>query len=200
MEETFEDAVARIARTYAEGAPSFAPGSMASGSSTEHRTRGRWARDLALEAEQTAKYRDATDEGRAVLALIAADLRSRPFDATTGSSDVSVARNVTLVGPFEDGSYRLVVEGLEVPYLRVRGGSRTLGNFRGELDPSGWDVILDGRLLFHVPKDRAEQTFLLVANAMAVGAGWSCFGPNRTKLDPFGVKVAALSSSKPDAN
>lgn len=188
MEESFEDAIARIARAYVEGPPSFSPGSMAAGSAAEDRGRERWIVNLLAEAETVGRRETGTGEGRALLATIVSDLRARR--RTQGEGDVQIAQNVVLVGPFSDGSHRLVVEGFEVPHVRVRRGTHTLGDFRSQPDPSGYDVILDDRLSFNVPKDRAEQTFLLLANGMAIAAGFSCFGPNRRKLDAFGVRVA----------
>lgn len=89
-----------------------------------------------------------------------------------------------LIGPFNAGDYYSVrVEGHLLPHIKVRKGT---GQNDGKLD-----VLLDDRLSFVM--DDEPSIFLLVAHAMAVAAGYSCFGENSVK-EPniFKVKMIGL--------
>jgi len=67
-----------------------------------------------------------------------------------------------MIGPFEE--YRVVLAGKLIPKLTA--------------NRDGDDMIsltLDNRLSVSVPKDRAYDIAWLVANALAIGAGYACF-------------------------
>jgi hypothetical protein len=82
-----------------------------------------------------------------------------------------------LIGPFE--TYKVVVEGRAIPKLTgwPRGDETTL--------------VLDGRLAIDVPNDLAPQVAWLVANALAIGAGYSHLGAE-SKDQPFAPQIAPL--------
>lgn len=67
-----------------------------------------------------------------------------------------------LVGPFEE--YRVVIEGRKIPRLT---GRRT---------DEGVNLIVDGRFCVLVPDDIAQSVAWLVAQALAVGSGYSYLG------------------------
>jgi hypothetical protein len=110
--------------------------------------------------------------------------------------DVELANNVKLIGPFVGtDDYVVCVDGYRVPYVRVREG--TVGpteHFqKTELDPKAWDVTVDGRMVWSVPKAGAGAWFALMANAMALAAGRTCFGEHARVNDPFGTRVQDLT-------
>lgn len=74
---------------------------------------------------------------------------------------------------------RIVIEGREIPRLRAmeRGDEVTL--------------ILDGRLSIDVPKELGRQVAWLVANALAIGEGYSHLGAE-SKSQPFAPRVSEM--------
>lgn len=72
---------------------------------------------------------------------------------------------------------RVVIEGREIPRLRAkdRGDEVTL--------------ILDGRLGIDVPKELGRTVAWLVANALAIGEGYSHLGAE-SKDHPFAPQIA----------
>lgn len=66
-----------------------------------------------------------------------------------------------MIGPFTE--HRVVVEGRLIPHLTA---------FK---DGMGINLVIDHRLSIAVPEDRAYDICWLLANAMAVAAGYSHF-------------------------
>jgi hypothetical protein len=55
-------------------------------------------------------------------------------------------------------------------------------------------LSLDHRFLVDCTKQEAEKWIWFIANAMAIGAGYSCHGENSVKdPNPFMVKITGLS-------
>lgn len=87
-----------------------------------------------------------------------------------------------MIGPFEE--YRIVIEGKLIPKLTA---------FR-----EGDDIclVLDHRLSISISKDRAYDVAWLVANAMAIGAGYpSILGETRDL--PFATNCVKLETVPP---
>lgn len=84
-----------------------------------------------------------------------------------------------LIGPFEE--YRVVLEGKLIPNLTA---------FR---EGDSICLVLDRRLSISVPKDRAYDVAWLVANALAIGAGYPCFTADR-KTEAFASNCIALGA------
>ncbi len=84
-----------------------------------------------------------------------------------------------MIGPFTE--YRVVIEGRLIPNLTA---------FR-----EGDDVVLviDHRLSISVPADRAYDVCWLVANAMAVAAGYPCLSSDN-KDRPFAPQCAEIKT------
>ena len=82
-----------------------------------------------------------------------------------------------IIGPFEE--YRVVIEGRLIPKLTA---------FR-----EGDDIclVLDNRLSISVPKSRAYDIAWLVANALAIGAGYACITSDE-KIKPFAPNCGEL--------
>lgn len=92
-----------------------------------------------------------------------------------------------IVGPFTAPEYSYVrIDGYRVPYIKIVKGT---GPTDGKLE-----VHLDDRFVY-IFDDPGETDIMLhlVANAMAVAAGYSCFGENSVKdPNPFKVRMAQL--------
>ncbi len=83
-----------------------------------------------------------------------------------------------MIGPFEE--YRVVLEGKLIPNLTA---------FReGEKEVC---LVLDHRLSISVPAERAYDVAWLVANALAIGAGYPCFSADR-KTEAFAAGCSAI--------
>ncbi len=89
------------------------------------------------------------------------------------------------IGPFCDGDYyRLTVDGYEVPYLRahLRKGTEDL-----------WDILLDRRFGYELTDAELHKVLPLLANAMAIAAGYSCHGEHCRPTNPFQVRMIGVS-------
>lgn len=94
------------------------------------------------------------------------------------------AYGVEFIGPFVP-EHRVVCDGFAVPYLTVH--PREDGTVR---------LCLDGRFLIEATGEEARKWIWFIANAMAVSAGYSCFGDNSVK-DPNPFQVRAMLASRP---
>ena len=59
------------------------------------------------------------------------------------------------------------------------------------------NIFVDGRFGITIPAEHAQQVLWLLANAMAVGAGYSCHGENSVyRPNPYKVRVACIGTVK----
>jgi hypothetical protein len=62
------------------------------------------------------------------------------------------------------------------------------------------NVFLDGRFGITIPAEHAQSVIWLLANALAIGAGYSCHGENSVyKPNPYKVKVMCIGSATDEA-
>lgn len=103
------------------------------------------------------------------------------IDNITPISEVPVQRLKELLsGPQIIGSHP-VVEGREIRQLRVYEEGDQI------------NIILDNRLSIAVPEQLAVSVCWLIANALAIGAGYSHMGAE-SKDHPFAPKVVGLDN------
>ncbi len=97
-----------------------------------------------------------------------------------------------MTGP---NAYRVAVDGYAVPFLTASKCDPPAG-VSSNGDAFGWaTLILDNR--FQTAALRWDQFWpaaWMIANALAIGAGFSCHGPNATRLNPHGPAEAAADS------
>jgi hypothetical protein len=86
-----------------------------------------------------------------------------------------------------------------LPQMSVR--EVTIGGFavpqveaRESDDGVSCSITLDRRFGIDVPADIAAEVIWLIANAMAIGAGYSCHGANSVRSNPFKVKVMEVET------
>lgn len=94
--------------------------------------------------------------------------------------------SVKLLGPMEGytrDTWKLVVDGCLVPHVIVCQRNDTNGLLT---------FTLDDRFSIDVPMDQIDYWGWIVANAMAIGAGYSCHGPNSRLMNPFACQVHNL--------
>ena len=89
-------------------------------------------------------------------------------------------------GPFPGERYFVIVGGYKVPHLELR----------KEPDQSEWDwcMVIDDRLGHLIKTQELFYWAPAIANAMAVAAGYSCFGENCQPANPFKVRFGMLSA------
>ena len=86
-----------------------------------------------------------------------------------------------LIGPFE--SYKVVVEGRAIP--RLTGYPQDDGRIT---------LIVDGRFMVDFPADLARQAAWLIAQALAVGEGYTHLG-GTNKDQPFAPQIAQIGGT-----
>ncbi len=86
-------------------------------------------------------------------------------------------------GPFHQ--YKVSLDGYVVPELDGRINEET----------GQWHFMLDGRFGCVVPRQYANGVAFLIANALAIGAGFNCFGEHSQPGDPnrFKCKISQLA-------
>lgn len=93
--------------------------------------------------------------------------------------------STSLIGPMahphED--YHLCVDGCLVPNVRVTRSS-----------DGQWRVCLDNRFMIEVEREELDRWGWLLANAQAIGAGYSCHGPNSRRTNPYAVQAMRIDS------
>lgn len=60
------------------------------------------------------------------------------------------------------------------------------------------DICLDGRFGIQIPAEYASCVIWMIANAMAIGAGYSCHGKNSAAVNPFNVLLSELTPTEAD--
>lgn len=93
---------------------------------------------------------------------------------------------VEFLGPLEP-TYQPLVNGRRVPYLTLRPVQN---------DPDGeWALSLDNRFVIVGSDLEVRKWVRFIADAMAVAAGYPCFGTDK-RSNPFNVRVFGLSSGE----
>jgi len=89
-------------------------------------------------------------------------------------------------GPFE--RWPVSLDGHDVPHVEVRP------------TPDGkFYICVDRRFIIHkaVTQEELDNWMPIMANAMAVAAGYSCFGESSAPINPYKVKVGKLDAPPP---
>ena len=88
---------------------------------------------------------------------------------------------VEVHGPFLP-EYKVTLGGYHVPYITVQ-----------PVDDKFF-ITVDGRMGMHLPvtKDELDNWMPILANAMAVAAGYPCHGRDLPKFNPFNMRMSSL--------
>lgn len=85
------------------------------------------------------------------------------------------------IGPFNQ--YKLTLDGYRIP------------NLEGRQLPSGnWYLALSNSCSIEVPDLYGKGVAWMIANAMAIGAGYTCFGEGAKPLNPFKTRLIHLNT------
>jgi hypothetical protein len=79
---------------------------------------------------------------------------------------------------------QVTIDGFEVPLIEAREAD----------NGTTCHISLDNRFGIILPATCAAEVLWLVANAMAIGAGYSCHGENSRPVNPYKVRVSAIGS------
>lgn len=90
-------------------------------------------------------------------------------------------RGLEAHGPFEVN--RLTIDGYEIPHLT------------GKLVNGRWYFTLDNRFGVDVPERDGCGVAWIIATALAVGAGYSCFGENSRPANPFKTRLHCIAGA-----
>lgn len=88
-------------------------------------------------------------------------------------------RGLESVGPFS--VHKITLDGFAVPFLQGR-----------EDENGDWHLMLDERFGMIIPKQYANEVVWLIANAHAIGAGYSCFGENSQIANPYKCRMTGF--------
>ena len=77
--------------------------------------------------------------------------------------------------------YQMSIDGYLVPHLS------------GRIVDGMLHLTLDNRFGCEIPEAYASQVVWMLANALAIGSGYSCLGENCRPLNPYMVKINAIS-------
>jgi len=91
-----------------------------------------------------------------------------------------------MVGPFQEEYYHAVVDGFEVPYIKLR------------KNESDWDLVVDGRYSVTASGDEMDRWIWIIANAMAIAAGYTSHGEQSIPTNPFHRRLIGLSQQEFD--
>lgn len=81
-------------------------------------------------------------------------------------------------------SHQVIMDGFAVPRIEARETDNGLN----------CHIWLDKRFGMVIPAIYAHEVIWLLANAMAIGAGYSCHGENCTPSNPYKVRVAEIDA------
>lgn len=87
-------------------------------------------------------------------------------------------------GPFHQ--HKLTLDGYRIPYMT------------GLLKDGRWHFTLDERFGVDVPERDGLGVAWLIANALAFGAGYSCFGENSQPLNMFKTRLHCITGEVSD--
>src|SRR5262245_21331091 len=103
-------------------------------------------------------------------------------DAMTDYLTTPAGSGIEIHGPFMP-EYRVTWDGYKVPRISAV-----------PHDDGTVSVTLDNRFGMPgpVPREEFERWLPMIANAMAIGAGYSCHGANCTPVNPFMTRMSRL--------
>lgn len=81
--------------------------------------------------------------------------------------------------------HRIAIDGYAVPKLEATESA----------DGLECNICLDSRFGATIPAEHAQSVLWLLANALAIGAGYSCHGENSQPVNPFKVKVMGIDAA-----
>lgn len=95
--------------------------------------------------------------------------------------------SVKTIGPFHSRYYKLSVGGYQVPYAVVYPTKDEQGN-------PALDLVIDDRFSAVFTPEELEKFGWILAQAMAVSAGYTCHGSGKRK-EPFNTRMIDISTT-----
>lgn len=90
---------------------------------------------------------------------------------------------VEFVGPWQE-HHALVVDGYKMPHVKI---------FPSKGAQDGMSMLLlDDRFMLEAPDEEIKRWASILFNAMAIGAGFSCYGLNSVVRNDYSAKLTPL--------
>lgn len=89
-----------------------------------------------------------------------------------------------IYGPFHE-HYRVSLDGHAVPLVELSWNS-----------DDTLELVLDRRFGLTCNQEELQKWLPIVANAMAIGAGYSCHGENSVERNPYKTKVMEIGNEE----
>ena len=106
-----------------------------------------------------------------------------------------VEKDIEIIGPFTRGDYYyLTVNGCKVPYVRLF-KNKPQNEWESQFE---WYLIVDERWGCFAHEEEIYRWGSILANGMAVSAGYTYCGPDSKPLNPFSTKLTGLDSLPED--
>jgi len=86
-------------------------------------------------------------------------------------------------GPFVETFYKLSVDGYLIPFI--------VGRKRG--DGGEWSLTLDSRFGLDTNEEELARWLPFLSDAMAIAAGYSCFGEHSRVMSRFNNRISGIS-------
>lgn len=99
--------------------------------------------------------------------------------------EIPATHGVEFVGPWGGGEYRVTIDGYRLP--------KVVAYLTGE---DQWSLTLDERFGLDATHEECQRWLPWLANAMAIGGGYSCFGKNSQEANPYQLRMIGLSSGE----
>ncbi len=95
--------------------------------------------------------------------------------------------------------YFVEIDGCTVPNVEVFRSAPGEGNETALIGGELFSVCIDHRFASeYVTREELDRWLPLIAHAQAIGAGFSCHGPNSRRVNPFGVANVGLAAMPTD--
>lgn len=94
-------------------------------------------------------------------------------------------KHAEIIGPFVEPEYHYaVVNGCTVPHIKI---VKKEGKEDGKVE-----IHLDGRFIYIIDDTALDLVLNLLANAMAVSAGYSSHGPESKPINKFAIRMIGI--------
>lgn len=96
----------------------------------------------------------------------------------------------------EDGNYGVEFIGPFTECHKVTSGGYRVPNLTAIVTGENVVLNLDERFMIEATRKEASKWIWFIANAMAIGAGYSCHGENSVKPNPFNCRMISVTEEE----
>lgn len=92
----------------------------------------------------------------------------------------------------------LDIRGPKLPHHEFTVNGYKVPGVTGFETDDGWNIVVDGRFAITATHDEMERWIWLLANGMAVAAGFTCHGENSQPMNRYNTQVAQIGAIDTD--